>query len=625
MTDSNVSYPSLRDRYYATIDDLVELILTGKQIISQEYIYRVLAENIIPGTSEIIEGCLDERMQLSQHESESQSNAVKHSKIGHKIGTLKLIKTVLSRWQADRQSQLAVERNVESIIQGDPIERLSILLGLLDRNRTDFLSLTQIKLIGKALESAPEIYPDVASPEQLEQLAMGIERGSISLNNLEPHLVSWLYEGNSQIGFGDKLDRSPWQIWSKYLTNPFVRELFQTIAQGRSIEDAIAINAGSYWDDWIELALILQGLQSGLSSWCAKQMYDMNWGKQMSVSIPITFAGIWCEIANGLNNAVKLNSASRSMLANACFEITTQLLFTTAQQPNFPLYGSIFASFSGRSLQATLSYFDRPLKQVDGTQEKGRLLTILGYSQQVLGQVDRAVEMHREAMEIAIQSGDTICEIANLNHLARIAIGQKGYDVAIDLSQRALICARQTGDKMGEANALINYGYSNVISAHDLERMTADISEVNITYLEQGIKIARTLTDDLSIALGCYSLGLAYLTIDRPEDAIGHLQLGLKAAQDVGNLYLQGLNLLYLAEAHYSWEKYKTAVYYGCLAMYLLHQIEATEKQQVVNLISIIRGRQGNDWFDNLLTEYRDRLVTIIGVEGWDYLPQLWG
>ncbi|MER3590071.1 MAG: hypothetical protein C4322_21685, partial [Mastigocladus sp. ERB_26_1] len=57
------------------------------------------------------------------------------------------------------------------------------------------------------------------------------------------------------------------------------------------------------------------------------------------------------------------------------------------------------------------------------------------------------------------------CEIANLNHKSHICVAQKDYSQAINYSQRALILARQTGDRTGEAHALATLGYSEVFAA----------------------------------------------------------------------------------------------------------------------------------------------------------------
>jgi tetratricopeptide (TPR) repeat protein len=350
---------------------------------------------------------------------------------------------------------------------------------------------------------------------------------------------------------------------------------------------------------------------------------NREWGQRLAFSSLITFAVIWSELANGVTRATGLNSQHREAIAKACFQVTLQILRTAAQRPNFPLYGGIFAAFSGETLRDTLSYFDLPLKQVAGTQEKGRLLTILGYSQQTLGQIERAIELHQEAVEIANRAGDRPCEIANLNHLSRIAIGQKDYPQSIGYSQRALILARQTGDRLGEANALTNVGYAEVLAAHSIDLQDPEIYEQNISYLDRGLKLAETLEDKQSLALGYHSLGLAYLTIQQPEKAIEYLQQGTKAAQAVGDLYLQGLNLTYLGEAHHSLQKHETAVFYSCLAMYQLHQIGAKEWRRGASLATVLQGQLGRDKFNELLIKYRPNLLPAIGVDGYDYLPKL--
>jgi tetratricopeptide (TPR) repeat protein len=412
-------------------------------------------------------------------------------------------------------------------------------------------------------------------------------------------------------------------LWSRQISQPLIKSLLRTIGRQQSISDLAATQSTGDEGEWTELAIVLQSIQTALINWFDGQMYDRVWGQRMAFSTLITFAAIWCELANGVGRAIGINSGHRNAIAKACFQVTLQILRTAAQRPNFPLYGGIFAAFSGETLRDTLSYFDLPLKQVAGTQEKGRLLTILGYSQQALGQIDRAVTLHQEALDIANQAGDRPCEIANLNHLSRIAIGQKDYPQAISFSQRALILARQTGDKLGEANALTNVGYSEVLSAHSLDIMDEEVYEQNISYLDRGLKLAETLDDKQSLALGYHSLGLAYLTIQQSERAIEYLQLGTKAAQAVGDLYLQGLNLTYLAEAHHHLNKPKTAVFYSCLAMYQLHQIGAKEWRQSASLATVLQGQLGTSEFQAILAQYRPNLLPAIGVDGYDYLPQL--
>jgi tetratricopeptide (TPR) repeat protein len=629
--DRDAQTQPLRSRYQQTIEEIVTRILTGKQIISKEYIYQILVEKIELGTSEVFEGCLSETVQGIEREIASQTDEVKQAKLGHKLNALAWIQTALSNVQSERQAVAAVNATIESIVTADPSDRLNTLLQALDPNQQRKLDRAQIQLMIKSLQSVATVKLEPSDFEQLQQLSHGLDRGLNTLPDLEPHLVSWIYESGQQIGFGSATENGPWSLWARQVTKPLIKSLFKTIGLQQSVSDLAAAQGSGDEGEWAELAIVLQSIQTALVTWFDTQMYvrvaspaeNRVWGQRMAFSTLITFAAIWCELANGIGRATGINSTHRDAIAKACFQVTLQILRTAAQRPNFPLYGGIFAAFSGETLRDTLSYFDLPLKQVAGTQEKGRLLTILGYSQQTLGQIDRAIALHQEALEIANRAEDRPCEIANLNHLSRISIGQKDYQQAISFSQRALILARQTGDKLGEANALTNVGYSEVLAAHSIDLMDEDIYAQNISYLDRGLKLAETLEDKQSLALCYHSLGLAYLTIQQPEKAIEYLQQGTKAAQAVGDLYLQGLNLTYLAEAHHSLEKNKTAVFYSCLAMYQLHQIGAKEWRQGASLATVLQGQLGREEFDNILVQYRPNLIPAIGVDGYDYLPQL--
>jgi hypothetical protein len=105
--------------------------------------------------------------------------------------------------------------------------------------------------------------------------------------------------------------------------------------------------------------------------------------------------------------------------------------------------------------------------------------------------------------------------------------------------------------------------------------------------------------------------------------AINYLQSGFEAAQKSGDLYLQGLNLTYLAEANYSLQQTEKAIYIGCLGMYLLEQINSPQWRQTAGLVTILRGQVGNESFRNILQKYRPQIIAVIGVDGYDYIPQL--
>ena len=302
--------------------------------------------------------------------------------------------------------------------------------------------------------------------------------------------------------------------------------------------------------------------------------------------------------------------------------MTLQILRAFSQREYFPLYGGIFASFSGEYLQNTFSYLDEPLQRIKGTQAKVRILTLLGYSQQTLGEYSRAIEFHQKALEISQETKDKLCEIANLNHLSRTCVGMQNYSEAINYSQRALMFSRQVGDKKGEANALANFGFSEVFQAREEEVMETEVYENAINYLQQGLRLSESFGDGQSKSLCFSSLGIAFMVLDKPEDALLYLTGGWQAAQYSGDLYLQGLNLAYLAQAYYSLQNLEKAVFAGCLGMYLLEQIGINEWRKTAGLMIILKGLLGED-FNQILNQKRSEILPVIGVDGYDYISEL--
>ena len=128
--------------------------------------------------------------------------------------------------------------------------------------------------------------------------------------------------------------------------------------------------------------------------------------------------------------------------------------------------------------------------------------------------------------------------------------------------------------------------------------------------------------DRQSQAFAFNSLGIAHIVLEQPQAALAYLVDGLKAAQVAGDLYLQGLNLAYLAEAYYRLQEMNQAVYAGCLGMYFLESIASREWRQPAGLLTILQGQMG-DTFATTLAQLRPELIAMIGVDGYDHLPTL--
>ncbi|HEY9625531.1 MAG TPA: tetratricopeptide repeat protein [Crinalium sp.] len=616
-------FSSLRDRYLGLIDQIVQMTLKG-QIRSKEQIYQLLVDGIGVGTGEIFERSLEERVTTAQQQSKNQTDEMKQAKAARTLRALQSIQGEWTRWQEQNQATAALTNAVRDIAEAQGGDRLEVLLRVLDPNQPSPLNLAQWKQIATLLQQRSTQSADPHSEQQMQQLAQGLLQGLNGWQQLEDHLVSWIYDqSRGQLGFGGVPgQQGPWAAWAKQLKNPLPKALFQSLAMGQSPAEWAAHTSELGLAALVELTVLLRCLQQGLVAWFDKLIYDSKVGAKLSSSTFLGFAVIWTQLANGIAQSSLLNSESKARLMGGSFQVSLQILRTFAHRDYFPLYGGIFASFSGEYLRDALSYLDEPLRRAEGTQEKARILTLLGYSQRALGLPDRAIAFHEQALDIARQAGDQRCEIANLNHLSRTYVAQTNYSEAINYSQRALILSRQTGDRLGEANALANLGFSEVFQAQQLEG-DPDVYEMAIGYLEQGAQLAERLGDSQSQALCLSSLGIAYVVLERAQEAIAYLEQGIRLAQFSGDSYLQGTNLAYLGEAYYRLQNYGQAIAAAGIGMYLLEQIASTGWRQPAGLLTILKGHLGDAEFQTLLAQQRPQIISTIGVDGYDHLSHL--
>ncbi|MBR8834926.1 MAG: tetratricopeptide repeat protein [Stigonema ocellatum SAG 48.90 = DSM 106950] len=601
---------SLRDRYLALIDEIVQNTLKGK-VSSQEQVYQMLLKGVTTDTGEVFELALSERLNSTQQQVDTEIDVLKQAKATRSLRALKTIQTQWQRAQEQNKANYAIGSAVKDITTATAEARLDVFLSVIDPNQKYLLSVQQLQQLSKSLQ------PFAQADSDLQQISDGIIRGLASWQRLQDHLVSWMYEQSREsLGFGGVPgERGPWATWAKQVNSELPKALFRTLAMEKSALEFAQQQRNITLGEWVEMALILQYLQRGLVNWFDQQAYNIQAGSKLSISTFLTFAVIWSQLASGLGEGTPFGQASSQVLL--------QTLRNFTQRPYFPLYGGIFASFSGTYLRNALSYLDEPLRRVNGTQEKARILTLLGYSQRALGQYDRSAQFHQQALDIARLAGDRSCEIANLNHLSRTYVNKENYAEAINYSQRALILSRQAGDRTGEANALVNLGYSEVMQAQQLEQIEPETYETAINYLQQGLTLSERLGDIQSKALCVSSLGIAHLVIEQPQTAIKYLEDGFKTAQVSGDLYLQGLNLANLSEAYDHLQNQDKSIYTGCLGMYLLNQIGSREWRKPARLLMIVHGQIGSEAFQHLLQQHRSKIISVIGVDGYDYIPKL--
>ncbi|MEO0517384.1 MAG: hypothetical protein AAF171_08805 [Cyanobacteria bacterium P01_A01_bin.116] len=591
---------SLAEQYLALIDGIVQQTLKGN-IRSKEQVRSQLEAAVQSGTGEIFERAVVTRITETEAQLESSLKA------GRILRALKTIESEWQKGQTARQKASSLSAAASQLQQADAAERPVIFLSLIDPNQLNNLNRQQLKDLAKSLDS-----------EDMQPWRQGILAGLTSYERIEPELVSWLYQSaGGNIGFGSKKDLGPWPVWKK-LSEGLPKLLFTTLAEGDPVDvvTRTAVDTAS----WVNLAVVMHFLQRSLITWFDKQPYSAKAGKQLSYSTSLIFAAIWGRLSQGFSSG---GARSYRAFGDGSFQLMLQILRTFSQRDDFPLYGGVFASFSGDYLQDTLDYFSEPLSQVKGTQEKARILTLLGYSRQMLGRASEAKSFYERALEIAQEAGDLACETADLCHLARNAVLEKDYENGVATSQRALILARQRGDRIGQANALVNLGYAQVLQARANDVGDKAVYDDAIAYLNQGLELAVKQGDFQSQALAYNSLGIGYVMCDRPQEGLDILTKGAEAVKSSGNIYLQGLYTLYTAEAHHGLKNSEEAVFYSALAMHLLNSIGSEDWRQAAGLAAILQGQLGEETFQQTLEKYRRQLTPIMSMEGYEKLFEL--
>ncbi len=588
---------SLADQYLALIDEIVQQTLKGN-IRSKEQVRSRLDTAVKRFTGEIFERSLATRISETETQLDSSLKAPR---------ILRALKTIEGEWQkglVDRQAADTVLAAADKLAQAPTAERSLVFATLLDPNQPHPLGRLQLNLLHQQIGH---------TEGDLEPYQQGIIAGLAGYERLEPVLVSWLYgSAAATVGFEDPSSGGPWPVWQTH-SSGLPKLLFTVLSQAEEIESVTrtAVDTAS----WVELVVTLHFVQRGLIFWFDQQPYSAKAGKQLSYSTALIFAAIWGQLAQGFRSS---SASSYRALGNGSFQLMLQILRTFSQRDDFPLYGGVFASFSGDYLQDTLSYFSEPLSQVEGTQEKARILTLLGYSRQMLGRSQEAKAFYERSLEIAQAAGDLACETADLCHLARNAVLDQAYEQGIATAQRALVLARQRGDRVGEANALVNLGYAQVLQGRANDVVDAQRYDGAIAYLNQGLALAIKQGDFQSQALAYNSLGIGYVMCDRPQAGLDSLLQGAEAVKSSGNIYLQGLYTLYTAEAHHALNQAEEAVYFGVVAMHLLARIDSPDWRQAAGLISILQGQLGEAAFENILDKYRRQLIPIMSMEGYD-------
>jgi tetratricopeptide (TPR) repeat protein len=178
-------------------------------------------------------------------------------------------------------------------------------------------------------------------------------------------------------------------------------------------------------------------------------------------------------------------------------------------------------------------------------------LTDLGNCQSGLGDYQRAIELHTQALTICQDISNRNGEAAALNNLGTCHSGLGDYQRAIELYTQALTIDRDTGDRDGEASDLNNLGtcYFHL----------GDYRQIVELYT-QALTIARDTSnrDYECAALG--NLGNCHSSLGDYQRAIELHTQALTIARDTGNRDYECAGLANIGGSHYSLGDYQLAI-----------------------------------------------------------------
>ncbi|MFM2428914.1 MAG: hypothetical protein RLZZ511_127 [Cyanobacteriota bacterium] len=601
----------LQSRYDHLIDNLVQTGLRGT-LRSGDHIYSRIADELEPTTEALFNQCLDQRLrQIETQLQESGRDGRAQAQAQRQLQTLQTIQREWQRYQREINSQDIVAHTLFQLSNADAAEQMALLTSSLSPKASNALPLPHLEQLARNLASAP-CQPD--NRDRFRQYAKGIEQGIQSWKNIDRYLVSWLYQPRSP-GQAAHQAKSPWALWSIQAIGPLTQQLFDILHRQESVEAWISTSDQINLSNWLELILVLQRAQQGLLRWAHQQPYNEPAAQQLISALYLGFASTWVQLGQGLGRCASLNSQTRAPLSQSAVTIGRQMLQTFTQHPQFPLYGNAQHTPENKTLCNALRYLSPTLNHPEAQTEKARILTLVGSLVILSGKCQEAEKLHQQALDLAQSQDDTVCMVANLNHLSRIATMQSQCSIAIEQAQRALILARQVGDVQGEANALTHLGAA---SAHQAQLMEAPIKgyETAMEYLMSGIDKAQDIGDQRCEGICANALANLCIQIGHPAEGLKWLQTGFQASNTCGDLYLQARHFTSMAQACQQVAHPGDAIYAACLGLYYFDQINWRDWRQPAALLTQLKQRLG-DRFDQLLSQELAEIIRQIGSDGF--------
>jgi diguanylate cyclase (GGDEF)-like protein len=166
------------------------------------------------------------------------------------------------------------------------------------------------------------------------------------------------------------------------------------------------------------------------------------------------------------------------------------------------------------------------LDQAGEVRGRGDVLNGIGHIRLRQGEHAEAARLHREALRIHRDVGDTVGEGSSLNLLGIVSYRAGDYASAVEYHQASMALREQAGDQTGVGHTLVNIGiiYGEM---GEPERL--------LEYMHRALQILED--HDPQVASACRAnIGTACKALGRYDDALEYLQRAIAGFQAIGHV-----------------------------------------------------------------------------------------
>ncbi|MHC5735912.1 tetratricopeptide repeat protein [Nostoc sp.] len=180
-------------------------------------------------------------------------------------------------------------------------------------------------------------------------------------------------------------------------------------------------------------------------------------------------------------------------------------------------------------------------ERIGDVQGKATTLQSLGMLKADKGEVDEAIALYNQSLEINERIGNLQCKAATLHCLGIIHVNKGEVDQAITLYNQSLEITERISNVQGKAATL-----------HELGRIYANKGEVDkaITFYNQSLEITERIGNVQTKATTLHQLGILYVNKGEVDQAIALYNQSLEIEERIGNVQgkaatLNQLGLIY--------------------------------------------------------------------------------